>query len=264
MNIEIVSPTWSPTKARLSRRRNKAEKLQLDLSAHITPPLEKGGAAADKNNKNNNANNNSNSILNDSFSNIDAAVETLTKHQRQLLTTLQDPSQPIRDRVEAEIALLNDPSPDVAQIMKDAQYTGSRKTTLQSLERTEQQEKAVLQGLLKEEATRDEREKMGFAKKRQERRQEERERLAREYKAQVDAKQRAANQFSKDAATLKELAKKTKEKVTQNAKETSMRKQREEEKVDHLKQELLATEENDVLRKLKEARIEQRDIHTFG
>jgi predicted small metal-binding protein len=247
MNFETVSPGWSPTKARLSRRRNKAEKFHLDLSGHIDGnPLEASSNT---------------SSLEDSFSNLNAAVETLTPEQRKLLDTLQDHSKPVRERVEAEIALQNS-DPDAAQIMKDAKYTGGRKSTLNTRQKTLEDDEKTMNNLIREEKVRNSKEQKQFAKQKQERQNEARAAKAREYKAEVDAKKFAANQLAKDAHAITDMAQKTKEKVKQNAKETSRRRAQESKEAEERREELLLSEDNDVLRKLKEARIEQKDIRS--
>jgi hypothetical protein len=249
MNIETVSPGgWSPTKARLNRRRNKAEKLQLDLSAHIQgdAPLHESTTT---------------SPLEDSFSNLDAAVQTLTPHQKELLDTIHDPSKTIKERVQAEVTLSKD-SPDAAQIMKDAMYTGGRKTALDRRDRSSKEEQRLMEGLIKTEEARDKDEQTQFRKNKHDRQQEVRDRRAREYKAVRDATRGAADQRAKDAGALRSMATKTREKVKQNAEEKARRLAREEQERDDLKKELLRSESNDVIRTLKEARIDQQEIRS--
>ena len=252
MPYETVRGCWSPTHAKLNRRRSKGAKLALDLSGHIKGnPMDDndGGATRHK--------------LEDSASSLDAAalqaaVQTLTPRQKKLLDTIQDPSKPVRERVHAEVTLSKEPN--ASQIMKDVKYSGGRKTTLNFKAKTEAEEQRLMDEFIKTEEKREKAEQKQFAENRRLRQKEIRDRKQREQKAERDAYTNAAKQKAKDAEELKNLVVSTKNQVEVNKIRNDRRLKEQHDAHEQLKADLLGHENNDVIYKLKEARIDQKEI----
>jgi hypothetical protein len=235
---------WSPTKARLHRRRNKAVKLQLDLSAHIKGEAPLGGTtnAADDV---------------DLKKKMEKTISELPKEKQKLLEIIKDKkSYSVRERAEAEVEINKDP--ELCQLMKDMKYIKGRSSLLNLKSKTEEEQAKIMESLIQEEETREKNEKAEFKNKKLERAKEKKETKKRQEKALRDAKTQAADQRAKDAAALKDLAKATKKKVAENID----KKLQEEKEHEAFKEDILQYEENDVIRTLKEARLDQKDINT--
>jgi hypothetical protein len=236
---------WSPTKARLNRRRNKATKLMLDLSGHIRgdAPLVSASSSAE-----------------DDVAmkqKVENTIAKLPPDKQKLLEIIKDKeTYSVRERVEAEVELNKDP--DLSQLMRDMKYVKGRSSLLGLKNKTEEEQAKIMEELIKEEEERDQQEKKGFKDKKQLAAKEKKDNKERQAKALRDANTQVANQRAKDTAALKDLAATTNKKVA----EKIDKKEQEDKEHEAYKEDMLKHEDNDVIRTLKEARLDQRDMNT--
>lgn len=248
LSTEYKKLAWSPAKAKVNRSRSKQAKLQLDLSAHIKGPPEPNSPVKSPKKK----------ALDEDEAmreKVEKEIAKLPQETRKLLEIIRNENKiyTVKERVEAEVELNKDP--DTAQVMRDMKYIDGRVSLLNLKEKTEAEQQQIMADLIKEEEKREAEEQAEFKKNRDEKRREEKERVAKLKKAQRDAKTQAADTRAKDAEDLRKIAEGTKAKVSQKIQDKAQQERDHEAR----KKDLLKDEDDDVLRALKEARLDQQE-----
>jgi hypothetical protein len=178
------------------------------------------------------------------------ALKKLSAETAAMFAKLNDPTVPLKERLEIEVILLKDP--ETKGIVRNMRYAGARKSVLKKVEGEHKEQEEQLNKNLKEEVIRQAQED-----------EEKRLRLEgiRETKLALkqnmrDIQKSMVYSLAKDLENIRIQAEQTNKAVAENIK----RKKKEEEEREEIKKIVLSTEKNHVLRTLKEARLDQREI----
>ena len=158
---------------------------------------------------------------------------------------------PVKERLELEVRMGRDPVERNYLVV--ARYDRDRMTMIDLVEDLNDQQEEEMAEHIRKEEDRAKEEQDEFEAKRQARIKEGKESKARLQKAAEEARKHAAVQRAKDAEELRRAVEKTKRGQAQNIE----KKQKGRDAHEAQKKRLLADEENDVLRKLRAAMIDQ-------
>ena len=170
------------------------------------------------------------------------------------LDKLFDPNSTPLERVQIELEMNKDPVQ--REYLVNAKYKHNRKKTLNDADNYDMEKEQQMEHNIRKEAERAKQEQEEFEGKRQERIGEAQQRKARLAQAAEDAKKHAAAQRAKDYEDLRRTAEKTKQVQAQNI----QKRQLEREAHAQYKEKALSNEESDVIRALKGAMIDQKEI----
>jgi hypothetical protein len=258
-NIGKGGTPWSPHMAALKRRREGRAKPDIDFSNLLDDPdfelFGKAGAAklkASEGAAQKGEFRNKRRESGEEAAGVATAksLKKLSAETAAMLAKLNDPSVPLKERVEIEIELLK--NPETKGLVGNMRYKGALKSHLKEVEDEHKQEEEQLKKNLKEEAVRqaheDEDNRLRL--------EEIRETKLASKQVIRDIRKSMANSLIKDLENIRIQAEQTNAAVAENI----VRKKEEEDERTEIKREVLADEKNDVLRALKEAMLDQRDI----
>ena len=264
-----IQKAWSPHQASLQRRRNRAVKLELNLSDHVRgmdlenkertskekEVLKKAGpdkrlSVTPKRVK-------SKASRRDSLEPISPVNDKkntlkLDPEVQEKLALIRDKNAPLRERVQAEVELAR--NPETAQLLKDTRYQFGRKSKIISKQEEEAEIARLMEQHIEEEEERARQEAEELKAARNKKLKEAREKRQREKQAALDAKKHALETIANDTEKLRKDAERARRKAEKN----KLKKEKEAAEHEKRKEELLKDEDNIALRLLKEARLDQK------
>jgi hypothetical protein len=170
------------------------------------------------------------------------------------LAIAMDESQPMRRRVEVETEMRK--NPEERKFLVNARYERHKQKVVESAENLSSEHDEQTAQNIKKEFQRAKLEKEEMDAERNKRIREAREKKARQVKRTSDIKKSQATAIAKDAEEFRKAAERMREGTKKNIKE----RRAEEEKHKAHKEKILAAEDSDVLRNLKEAVLDQVEV----
>jgi hypothetical protein len=162
----------------------------------------------------------------DNDNELRTSLQGLSPDLRAKLKTVLDKEVPMKERLELEVKMMK--NPDERKILADFKYKFERKNFNLKIFEAEVEKEEELEKNLEEEAKRSEVEEKEFAKRRQERLDEENAKKERDAKLKRDVKVHKAKGVAEGAEELRKEAEKTIEAAVRN-KEKKERAERERE-----------------------------------
>ena len=177
------------------------------------------------------------------------AQKRLSAETAAMFAKLNDRDLPLKERVQIEVMLSKNDA--TRKMLGEMRYKGGRKSFLNKVE---EEKLAAEQQLLCNLHQEEERVKMEEEEKR-ERAEEEFKRKRQKSFERSQMRKSIANKISKDLETIRLQAEQAVSAVVENAANAVVE---ESEELDSVQAQILASEDNDVLRNLKEARLNQK------